>query len=95
MLRSGWFVIVALAAREAAVMLERRVKSVVNGFCMAAPAGLLPTCPLDLHCCISFYLTGEFYLSPFKTREQAEKAREKYPERVRKTIGIGVVRIKR
>jgi hypothetical protein len=29
---------------------------------------------------------------PFKTREQAEKAREKYPERLRKTIGLGVVR---
>ena len=30
---------------------------------------------------------------PFKTREQAEKAREKYPERQRKTIGLGVIRI--
>jgi hypothetical protein len=29
---------------------------------------------------------------PFKTREQAEKAREKYPERLRKRIGLGVVR---
>lgn len=29
---------------------------------------------------------------PFKTKEQAEKARLKYPERERKTIGIGVVR---
>jgi hypothetical protein len=29
---------------------------------------------------------------PFKAREQAEKAREKYPERLRK--GIGVIRIK-
>jgi len=28
---------------------------------------------------------------PFKTREQAEKAREKYPERLRKTSGLGVV----
>jgi hypothetical protein len=26
---------------------------------------------------------------PFKTREQAEKAREKYPERPRKRIGVG------
>jgi hypothetical protein len=26
---------------------------------------------------------------PFKTREQAEKAREKYPERLRKRIGVG------
>jgi hypothetical protein len=32
---------------------------------------------------------------PFKTREQAEKAREKYPERLRKKIGLGVVRRKR
>ena len=32
---------------------------------------------------------------PFKTREQAEKAREKYPERLRKGIGVGVVRRKR
>jgi hypothetical protein len=32
---------------------------------------------------------------PFKTREQAEKAREKYPERQCKRIGLGVIRIKR
>ncbi len=32
---------------------------------------------------------------PFKTREQAEKAREKYPERLRKGIGVGVIRIKK
>ena len=32
---------------------------------------------------------------PFKTREQAEKAREKYPERLRRSIGVGVIRIKR
>jgi hypothetical protein len=32
---------------------------------------------------------------PFKTREQAEKAREKYPERLRKRIGLGVIRIKK
>jgi len=32
---------------------------------------------------------------PFKTREQAEKAREKYPERLRKTIGLGVIRIRK
>ena len=31
----------------------------------------------------------------FKTREQAEKAREKYPERLRKKIGVGVIRIKK
>jgi hypothetical protein len=32
---------------------------------------------------------------PFKTKEQAEKARKKYPERLRKRIGVGVIRIKR
>jgi hypothetical protein len=29
---------------------------------------------------------------PFTTKEQAEKARQKYPERERGKIGIGVVR---
>jgi len=29
---------------------------------------------------------------PFKTKEQAEKARLKYPERERKKIAIGVIR---
>lgn len=29
---------------------------------------------------------------PFKTREQAEKARLKYPDRQRKAIGLGVIR---
>jgi hypothetical protein len=28
---------------------------------------------------------------PFKTREQAEKTREKYPESERKKIGVGVI----
>ena len=32
---------------------------------------------------------------PFKTKKEAEKAREKYPERLRKRIGLGVIRIKR
>jgi hypothetical protein len=32
---------------------------------------------------------------PFKTRKQAEKAREKYPERLRKRIGIGLIRKKK
>jgi hypothetical protein len=32
---------------------------------------------------------------PFKTRKQAKKAREKYPERLRKRIGLGFIRIKR
>jgi len=30
---------------------------------------------------------------PFKKKEQAEKERMKYPERERKKIGVGVVRI--
>jgi hypothetical protein len=43
------------------------------------------------------YVAGEFtpLSKPFKTKEQAEKAREKYPERLRKTIGLGVIRIKK
>jgi hypothetical protein len=42
------------------------------------------------------YIGGEFtpLSKPFKTKEQAEKARLKYPERERKTIGIGVIRTK-
>lgn len=41
------------------------------------------------------YINGEFtpLSKPFKTRKQAEKARLKYPERHRKTIGLGVVRL--
>jgi hypothetical protein len=31
---------------------------------------------------------------PFKTKQLAEKARSKYPERQRKRIGLGVVRSK-
>ena len=30
---------------------------------------------------------------PFKKKEKAEKAREKYPENERKKIGLGVVRV--
>ena len=43
------------------------------------------------------YVSGEFtpLSKPFKMREQAEKAREKYPERERKGIGVGVIRIKK
>jgi hypothetical protein len=42
------------------------------------------------------YIGGECtpLSKPFKTRIQAEKAREKYPERLRKSIGVGVIRIK-
>ena len=42
------------------------------------------------------YIEGEFtpLSKPFKTKAEAEKAREKYPERERGTIGVGVVRRK-
>jgi hypothetical protein len=41
------------------------------------------------------YVGGVFtpLSKPFKTKQQAEKARRKYPERERKTIGLGVVRL--
>jgi hypothetical protein len=40
---------------------------------------------------------GEFtpLSKPFKTKGLAEKARLKYPERQRKSIGLGVIRIKK
>jgi hypothetical protein len=40
------------------------------------------------------YIGGELtpLSKPFTTKEQAEKARLKYPERERKAIGIGVIR---
>jgi hypothetical protein len=42
------------------------------------------------------YVGGVFtpLSKPFKTKQQAEKARRKYPERERKTIALGVIRIK-
>lgn len=42
------------------------------------------------------YVGGEFtpLSKPLKTKAQAEKARLKYTEHERKTIGIGVVRTK-
>jgi hypothetical protein len=42
------------------------------------------------------YIDGEFtpLSKPFKTKKEAEKAREKYPERERKRIGLGVIRTK-
>jgi hypothetical protein len=41
------------------------------------------------------YVSGEFtpLSKPFKTREQAEQARLKYPERERKSIGLGLIRL--
>jgi hypothetical protein len=40
------------------------------------------------------YINGQFtpLSKPFKTREQAEKARLKLPEQERRQVGIGVVR---
>jgi len=42
------------------------------------------------------YIDGELtpLSKPLKNKKQAEKARLKYPERERKTIGIGVIRTK-
>jgi hypothetical protein len=41
------------------------------------------------------YIGGEFtpLSKPFKTKGQAEKARMEYPERERRTIGLGVIRL--
>jgi hypothetical protein len=41
------------------------------------------------------YVHGEFTLfsKPFKTKRLAEEERLKYPERERKSIGLGVIRI--
>jgi len=42
------------------------------------------------------YVDGELtpLSKPFKSKQLAEKARSKYPERQRKTIGLGVIRNK-
>jgi hypothetical protein len=42
------------------------------------------------------YSDGEFIplSKPFKTKAAAEKVRLKYPERERRRIGVGVIRIK-
>ena len=42
------------------------------------------------------YINGEFtpLSRPFKTRNEAETARMKYPEQERKAIGVGVVKLK-
>jgi hypothetical protein len=43
------------------------------------------------------YIEGEFtpLSKPFKTKDQAEKARLKYPERERRSIAVGVIRLKK
>ncbi len=42
------------------------------------------------------YIDGEVALlsKPFKTKQLAEKARSKYPEKERKKNGVGAIRIK-
>jgi hypothetical protein len=43
------------------------------------------------------YIEGQFtpLSKPFKTKQQAEKARLKYPDRERRTIGVGVIRLQK
>jgi len=43
------------------------------------------------------YVDGQFtpLSKPFKTKDRAEKARLKLPERERRSVALGVVRIKR
>jgi hypothetical protein len=42
------------------------------------------------------YVHGEFIplAKPFKTKALAEKARGKYPEKERKAIAVGLIRVK-
>jgi hypothetical protein len=43
------------------------------------------------------YIEGQFtpLSKPFKTKEQAEKARLELPERERRGVAVGVIRIKK
>jgi len=43
------------------------------------------------------YVNGEFtpLSKPFKTKDQAEKARLKLPERERREVAVGVIRIEK
>jgi hypothetical protein len=43
------------------------------------------------------YVEGQFtpLSKPLKTKEQAEKARLKYPDQERRTIGVGVIRLQK
>ena len=43
------------------------------------------------------YVNGQFtpLSKPFKTKDQAEKARLKLPDRERRSVAVGVIRIKR
>jgi hypothetical protein len=42
------------------------------------------------------YVDGQFtpLSKPFKTKQQAEKARLKLPERERRSVAVGVIRVK-
>ena len=62
---------------------SRGRRSCLNPICLKQPRGGL----------LFTYLNGEFtpLSKPFKTKQLAEKARSKFPERERKT-GVGVVR---
>jgi hypothetical protein len=46
---------------------------------------------------VAFYFGAELtrVSKPFKSKKQAEKAREKYPEHLSKTIGLAVIRTKK
>jgi hypothetical protein len=43
------------------------------------------------------YIEGQFtpLSKPFKTKDQAEKARSKLPERERRSVAVGVMRIEK
>ena len=43
------------------------------------------------------YIKGEFtpLSKPFKTKDRADKARLKLPERERRSVAVGVIRIKK
>jgi hypothetical protein len=43
------------------------------------------------------YVDGQFtpLSKPFRTKAAAEKAREKYPERERRSVAVGVIRIRK
>jgi len=43
------------------------------------------------------YVEGQFtpLSKPFKTKDQAEKARLKLPERERRSVAVGVIRLKK
>jgi len=52
-----------------------------------------PTNRWLLYTCVEGQITP--LSRPFKTKAHAEKARQKYPEKERRTIGVGLVRFPR